>query len=105
MARRQYSKQSTWKKIVSKIQGSGFLPAFFVFTIIGALYVLTRMKGIEQDYKYNDLAKRIDIQKIQNKELKAKKARELSVKNLKAYAKKFELQEPDEKHIIVVPNK
>lgn len=81
------------------------MPAFFAFTIIGALYVLTRMKGIEQDYKYNDIAKRIDIQKIQNKELKAKKARELSVKNLKAYAKKFKLQEPDEKHIIVVPGK
>lgn len=81
------------------------MPVFFVFTIIGALYVFTRMKGIEQDYKYNDLAKRIDVQKIQNKELKAKKARELSVKNLKAYAKKYNLQEPDEKRIIVVPNK
>lgn len=105
MARRHYSKPSRWKKLVTKFKDSRFLPAFFIFTIIGALFVLTRMKGIEQDYKYNELAKRLDIQKIQNKELKAKKARELSVKNLKAYAKKFKLQEPDEKHIIVVPTK
>ncbi|MAZ48839.1 MAG: hypothetical protein CME65_09755 [Halobacteriovoraceae bacterium] len=105
MARRHYSKQSPGKKLIAKLKSSPFMPVFFVFTIIGALYVFTRMKGIEQDYKYNDLAKRIDVQKIQNKELKAKKARELSVKNLKAYAKKYNLQEPDEKHIIVVPKK
>jgi|TARA_Y100000748_G_C15474188_1_gene480057 hypothetical protein len=61
------------------------------------------MKGIEQDYQYNDIAKRIKVQKIQNKELKAKRARELSVKRLKAYAKKYNLNEPDEKRIIIIP--
>lgn len=61
------------------------------------------MKGVEQDYKYNELAKRVGIQQIQNKELKAKRARQLSVKKLRAYAKKFELNEPDEKRIIIIP--
>jgi len=105
LARRKTSNQSAWKKLGVKLQTSRFMPVFLAFALIGALFVLTRMKGIEQDYKYNDIAKRIEVQKIQNKELKAKKARELSVKNLKAYAKKFSLQEPDEKHIIVIPNK
>ena len=61
------------------------------------------MKGIEQDYKYNEIAKRINIQKIQNKELKAKRARELSVKKLKSYAVKFNLEEPSEKKVIIIP--
>lgn len=79
------------------------MPLIFVFSVIGIMYVLIRMKGIEQDYTYNDIDKRVKIQKIQNKELKAKKARELSMKKLKAFAKKFELNEPDEKRIIVIP--
>lgn len=79
------------------------LPLIFVVSILGIMFVLIRMKGIEQDYKYNEIAKRINVQVIQNKELKAKKARELSVKQLKAYANKFELNEPDEKRIIIIP--
>lgn len=81
------------------------MPILFAFTAIGIMFVLIRMKGVEQDYKYNEVAKRINIQKIQNKELKAKRARELSVKKLKSYATKFSLEEPDEKHIIVIPKK
>lgn len=61
------------------------------------------MKGVEQDYKYNDLAKRIEVQKSHNKELKAKKAKALSVKKLKGFASKFNLKEPDENHLIVIP--
>lgn len=79
------------------------LPLVFVFSILGILFVLIRMKGVEQDYKYNDIAKRIKVQKIQNKELKAQRARELSVKKLKAYAKKYKLSEPDEKRVIIIP--
>lgn len=79
------------------------LPLIFVISILGVMFVLIRMKGIEQDYKYTEIAKRIKVQQIQNKELKAKKARELSIKKLKAYAKKFKLNEPDEKRIIIIP--
>ena len=79
------------------------MPLIFVVSILGIMFVLIRMKGVEQDYKYNELAKRLKVQKIQNKELKAKLARELSVKKLKAYAKKFKLNEPDEKRVIIIP--
>jgi hypothetical protein len=61
------------------------------------------MKGIEQNYKLNEIQKVVDIHKIKNKELKALKARELSIKKLKAYAKKFDLAEPDDKRIIIIP--
>ena len=91
------------KYLSDKVFTSQTLPLIFVFSILGILFVVIRMKGIEQDYKYNDLAKRIKVQQVQNKELKAKLARELSVKKLKAYAKKFNLNEPDEKRVIIIP--
>lgn len=79
------------------------MPLIFAITVIGILFVLVRMKGIEQDYKLNEIQKIVDVHKIKNKELKALRARELSVKKLKAYAKQFDLQEPDDKRIIVIP--
>ena len=104
MVRRAKKKQNVILKFISdRIITSQSLPLIFVVSILGVMFVLIRMKGIEQDYKYNELAKRIKVQKIQNKELKAQKAKELSIKNLKAYAKKFELSEPDEKRIIIIP--
>ena len=103
--RKRAPRRSKWNKLWSKAVSSQFMPILFTFAVIGALYVFTRMKGIEQDYKFNELAKRIQVQKIQNKELKARKARELSVKKLKAYANRFNLKEPDDKHIIVIPSK
>ena len=104
MVRRAKKKQNIILKFISdRIITSQSLPLIFVVSILGVMFVLIRMKRIEQDYKYNELAKRIKVQKIQNKELKAQKAKELSIKNLKAYAKKFELSEPDEKRIIIIP--
>lgn len=79
------------------------LPFVFVFSVLGILFVLIRMKGIEQDYKFNELAKSLKVKKIENKELKADRARLLSVKKLKGFASKYNLEEPDEKHIIVIP--
>jgi hypothetical protein len=91
------------KKIKESLVNSQTLPLIFVVSVIGIMFVLIRMKGIEQDYKFNDIQKRVSIQQIQNKELKAKRARQLSMKKLKAYAKKFNLSEPDEKRIIIIP--
>ena len=97
-------KQNAFLKYISdKLFTSQTLPLIFVVSVLGIMFVLIRMKGIEQDYKYNELAKRVKVQHIQNKELKAKRARELSVKKLKAYAKEYKLNEPDEKRIIIIP--
>lgn len=101
---RTRKKQNPFFKYISdKIFTSQTLPLIFVVSILGIMFVLIRMKGIEQDYKYNEIAKRISVQKIQNKELKANRARELSVKKLKAYAKDYNLNEPDEKRVIIIP--
>ena len=104
MVRKRKKKTNPIFKFLSdRIFTSQSMPLIFVVSILGIMFVLIRMKGVEQDYKYNELAKRLKVQKIQNKELKAKLARELSVKKLKAYAKKFKLNEPDEKRVIIIP--
>tara|TARA_Y100000385_G_scaffold274285_1_gene317281 strand:+ start:385 stop:708 length:324 start_codon:yes stop_codon:yes gene_type:complete len=92
------------KKFFEKyILTSQTMPLIFVLSTIGILFVLIRMKGIEQDYKFNELTKQVKIEKIENKELKAQRARMLSVKKLKGFSKKFNLKQPDEKHIIIIP--
>lgn len=104
MVRKAKKKQNAFLKYISeKFFNTQTLPLVFVVSVLGILFVLFRMKGIEQDYKYNEIAKRIKVQQIQNKELKAKRARELSVKKLKGYAVKYELEEPSEKKVIIIP--
>lgn len=82
---------------------SQVFPLLLSLSVLGILFVLIRMKGIEQDYNFNDIAEKIKIQKNENKQLKAVKARMLSVKKLESFAKKHNLKEPDEKHIIIIP--
>lgn len=101
------SKKSKKNPMMSYIQEHLFntqtMPLIFVFSILGILFVLIRMKGIEQDYKYSDISKRVNIQHLKNKELKADRARRLSVKTLKGFAKKYDLREPNEKKVILIP--
>ena len=101
--RARRKKVNIFVKTFDYIQNSQSMPIIFAFFVIGILFVLIRMKGIEQDYKLNEIEKQVKIHKIKNKELKAIRARELSVKKLKAYARKFKLSEPDEHRVIVVP--
>lgn len=61
------------------------------------------MKGVEQDYQYSEVMKEINQALVERKELRAQKAKLLSVKNLQRYAKKFNMEEPQQSHIIVVP--
>lgn len=107
MARRRAKKSRSnglLKNFFNKyILTSQTMPLIFVLSTIGILFVLIRMKGIEQDYKFNELTKQIKIQRIENKEIKAQRARMLSINKLKAYSKQFKLEEPDEKHIIIIP--
>ena len=104
MARRvkKSSKKSWFQLLASKLNGNS-VPLVISFLVIGVSFVLIRMKGVEQDYKLNDLEKRVKVQTIKNKELKAERARELSMKKLKSFSKKYGLSEPDEKRIIIIP--
>lgn len=103
MARRKKrSKDSFSNKIKNFLLNSKAMPLVFAFSVIGIMFVLIRMKGVEQDYAFNELEKRVKVQQLQNKELKAKRARHLSMKKLKALADKYDLSEPDEKRIIII---
>lgn len=79
------------------------IPFILAFTFLGILFVLIRMRGIEQDYKLNEISKLIKKRTLENKELKADKARLLSIKQLELFASKHGLKEPDENHIIIIP--
>lgn len=103
MARRKRTKDSLTNKVKNFFLNSKAMPLVFAFSVIGIMFVLIRMKGVEQDYTFNELEKRVKIQQLQNKELKAQKARHLSMKKLRAIADKFDLNEPDEKRIIIIP--
>lgn len=71
--------------------------------MLGILFVLFRMKGIEMEYKLSDINRTIDNVSLENKELKAQKARLLSVNQLNQLAKKFDLKQPGQGQIIVIP--
>ncbi|MFZ4712969.1 MAG: hypothetical protein ACOYL6_04635 [Bacteriovoracaceae bacterium] len=67
------------------------------------LYVLFRMKSVEQDYKLHSYNKQIEESTHESRELLAKKARLLSAKNLRELAEKHNLNEPKQDQIIVIP--
>jgi hypothetical protein len=77
--------------------------AFFSLALIGVGYVVVRMKNVELDYDYNTVIGQYHEVGLKNKELKARKAKHLSVKNLRKFAEKFELKEPNQKQVIVIP--
>lgn len=96
-----------FKSLLNKVKGfvlstQGF-PITLTLTILCILFVLFRMKGIEQDYQYSNITKQIDNVEIDGKELKAKKAQLLSVKNLREIAQKHQMHEPKQGQIIVIP--
>jgi hypothetical protein len=73
------------------------------FCFLGTGFVLTRMKNIELDYEFNRVIGKYEQLNLKNKELNAIKARGLSVKNLRFYADKFKLKDPQQKQVIVIP--
>lgn len=78
-------------------------PFVLTFFVLGLLFVLFRMKGVELDYKITAVNKDIEKVVLDNKELKAKRARLLSVKRLRKMANKYELSQPKQRQIIVLP--
>lgn len=91
---------SSFKEIIFSNQVFPFVLTFF---IIALLFVLFRMKGVELDYKITSVNKDIERVTLDNKELKAKKARLLSVKRLRKMAVKYGLKRPRQKQIIILP--
>lgn len=95
-------KQNKFKSIKNFIH-SNSMPLIITMTTVAILFVLIRMKGIEQDYEYNEISKIHKNEKDDNKELKAYKAKLLSVKNLKSFSNKFKLKEPKDNQVIIIP--
>ena len=73
-----------------------------MIAILGFFHIYLRMQCVEKDYAINDIRKKIEKVSLLNKELKAKRARLLSSKNLRSYAKSNDLKEPTSKQIIVI---
>ena len=88
MARRKKKENEIITFLNQFVLNAKTLPIVISFSILGVLFVLIRMKGVEQDYKLNEIVKRTKVLQIENKELKATKASVLSVKKLKGFAKK-----------------
>ncbi|MEE3078407.1 MAG: hypothetical protein VX341_03645 [Bdellovibrionota bacterium] len=103
-SRSRAKNQNDFKKKVRAIflsaQG---LPIFLSLIIITVLFVLFRMKTVEMNYKIASIKKDIEKVKIEGKELKAKKAKHLSVKNLRKLARTYNLRQPRKNQIIVIP--
>lgn len=79
------------------------LPFTLTFTTLAVLFVGFRMKGIEQAYQVNNIQNDIHKAIIRSKELKAQRAREMSVPRLREFAVKYDLKEPGPEQIILIP--
>lgn len=100
-------KRKSKNKLLGKLSKFFFSSSYFPFilsiSVIGLLFIMFRMKSIEQDYKFNTLNKKIEQSNNDNKDLRAKKAKLLSAKNLRTLAEKHGLTEPGQEQIIVIP--
>lgn len=79
------------------------LPFTLTFTTLAVLFVGFRMKGIEQAYQLNNINGDIDKAIIYSKELKAQRARDMSVPKLREFASRYDLKEPGPEQIILIP--
>lgn len=105
MSRSKTKKESIGNRIKGILLSSQGLPIVLSLVVITVLFVLFRMKGIELNYEIANVKKEVERVKIEGKELKAKKARLLSVSNLRKMARRYNLAQPKQHQIIVVPTK
>ena len=105
MALRNAKKSPSWKenKVLQTLFHPRILPFTLTFSCMAVLFVTIRMKSIEQAYQLDGLANAMDKALVENKELKAQRARMLSVQRLRDYAEKFNLKEPGPEQIILIP--
>jgi len=78
---------------------------FYSILTIGtaALFLIFRLKNVELDYEIGSLSKTIDSSTTINRELLAKRAKVTSIENLKRFALKIGLAEPQSDKIIIIP--
>lgn len=96
-------RESAWEQLKRVMFSTKGFPVLLTLSMIGILFILFRMKGVELDYKVAEINKEIKTIESDGKELKAKKAHLLSVQNLRTLAKKYNLKHPTSKQIIVIP--
>ena len=92
--------KSFFRRVVFSSQG---FPLVLSISVLGILLVLLRMKSVEQDYLINEIEKERKTLTFQNKNLKAQKASQLSIKNIQRMAEKYDLARPTRDQIIVIP--
>lgn len=95
--------QKASKKIKETVFSAQGFPIVLTISVLSLLFVMFRMKTVELDYKITEKNRLIEKAISFNKDLKAVKAKLLSVKNLRAMAKKHGLSEPNQKQVIVIP--
>mgnify|MGYP003642594968 CR=1 FL=1 len=103
MTRKARGSQSLIDKTKAIFFSSRGFPIILTFTVLAILFVLFRMKGVELDYQVNYINKEIDEISVENKDLKARKARLMSVDKLRDMAKTHGLAQPRQNQIIVIP--
>jgi hypothetical protein len=103
MALRKKGKSKFNSRLMDFLFNPQALPFTLTFTTLAVMFVGFRMKGIEQAYLLNNINSDIDKATIKNKELKAKRAREMSVPKLREFAVKYDLKEPGPEQIILIP--
>ncbi|MBY0413731.1 MAG: hypothetical protein K2Q18_06185 [Bdellovibrionales bacterium] len=102
-AKKSSEKIQLGKKIKEIIFSSQGFPIFLSFTTLAILFVLFRMKNVEMDYSISKTNREIEKVVMDNKELKAKKARMLSAEKLRKLAVAHNLDQPKQDQIIVIP--
>jgi cell division protein FtsL len=103
MALRKKSSFKFNNRLLEFLFNAKALPFTLTFTTLAVLFVGFRMKGIEQAYQLNTIEQDIHKATIRNKELKAQRAREMSVPRLREFAVKYDLKEPGPEQIILIP--
>lgn len=102
-ARKTKSTFNPKEKLFEVVFSSKGFPIFLSFVVLAVLFVLFRMKNVEMDYKISKTNKDIEKVSLDNKELKAKKAKMLSPEKLRRLASLHSLDQPKQDQIIVVP--
>jgi hypothetical protein len=103
MALRKKGKFKLNNRLLEFLFNPQALPFTLTFTTLAVLFVGFRMKGIEQAYALNHISADTYKANIHNKELKAQRAREMSVPKLREFAVKYDLKEPGPEQIILIP--